>query len=271
MLLSIEGEEATGKTTLAYTAPTPSVGFQFDLGSDRAIYGAKYGELFEGKKIVTVPYGKEAVPQWNGNDITIYELPTPIQLEGVRVQGALELWLYFVQLANKSLVDPGVASIIIDTMTIARKLRADAYLQTLQDKAFTPDGKRRQNIEVREQLIQIEWGKPNGSIRDLYIAGGGARKNLAAVHHLTDERMDKMVESRMERGVLTGNRILDGLSDTYRFVDVAVRTTTKGQMVSCTVLKCGYALSIKGTSLENPTWESLTNTINMATGGRLHL
>ena len=42
MLLSIEGDEACGKTTLAYSAPLPIVGFAYDMGIERAIKGGKY-------------------------------------------------------------------------------------------------------------------------------------------------------------------------------------------------------------------------------------
>ncbi|KKL26304.1 hypothetical protein LCGC14_2396680, partial [marine sediment metagenome] len=47
MLLSIEGDEACGKTTLAYSAPLPIVGFAYDMGIERAIKGGKYEELFK--------------------------------------------------------------------------------------------------------------------------------------------------------------------------------------------------------------------------------
>ncbi|KKL24352.1 hypothetical protein LCGC14_2416150, partial [marine sediment metagenome] len=56
MLLSIEGDEATGKTTLAYSAPLPIVGFAYDMGIERAIKGGKYEELFKGLDIEIVPY-----------------------------------------------------------------------------------------------------------------------------------------------------------------------------------------------------------------------
>jgi len=58
MLLSIEGEEACGKTTLAYSAPLPIVGFGFDMGIERAIKGGKYEELFAGLTINIIPYEK---------------------------------------------------------------------------------------------------------------------------------------------------------------------------------------------------------------------
>ena len=46
-MLSIEGDEATGKTTLAYSAPLPIVGFAYDMGIERAIKENKQikGEL----------------------------------------------------------------------------------------------------------------------------------------------------------------------------------------------------------------------------------
>lgn len=274
MLLSIQGEEASGKTTLAYTAPPPVVGFQFDLGHERALYGAKYPELFADKKVLVVPYEQtdNPKPQWQGNDITIYELPSPVQLLGIHIQGCSEAWAYFIQLVAKALTDDYVASIVVDTMTVARRIRADAHLQDLQAKAFDDKGSRKPSVELREQLLQIEWGRPNDSIRDLYTATGGAHKNLAATHHLTDERADKVDDKGKVTQVLTGKRILEGLSQTHRFVDMAVLTRKNGNhQIEAKVLKCGYVLDLEGMEISNPTWEGLVSTVKMRVGDRLRI
>lgn len=272
MILSIEGEEACGKTTLAYTAPGKIVGFQFDLGSERALFGTQYEELFKGKEIQTIPYSPSPDPKgaWSKHDITVYELPSPIQLEGIRVFGAEELWLYFIKLFAKALTDPTVDSIAVDTMTIARKVRADAHLQSLQEKAFNRDGTRKPGVHLREQLQQIEYGHPNGSIRDLYTAGAGSRKNMAAVHHLTDEYRPSTDGKGEVTSVLTGKRILEGLAQTYRFVDIAVRCSKNGKKgITAQFQKCGYNLALEGTSIDSPTWDKLVGVIKMSTGDRM--
>ncbi|KKK61279.1 hypothetical protein LCGC14_3015950, partial [marine sediment metagenome] len=107
MLLSIEGDEATRKTTMAYTAPKPCVGFNFDIGEERALYGAGYTRYFEDKKINIVKYKKGLAPQaqWDGYDITIYELPRPIQLEDSQLAGMIELWDYFIALFGDAASD----------------------------------------------------------------------------------------------------------------------------------------------------------------------
>lgn len=266
MITAIEGEEKTGKTTLAYTAPLKIVGFQFDLGQDRAIKGKRYEEFFKGLEIKEVPYkpGKPDAPgAWAKADIAIFELPIPVQIDSTRVHGVKELWEYFLAIVGEAIRDPLVRTLVVDTMTLARKAKADAYLQALQEV---------ERSAQRVKLLQIEYGAPNGAIRDLYSACKSVQKNLVAVHHLTDEYGevnkvlgDKVVSER----VRTGRRVLDGLDQTYRFVDVAVRMEKKDKELVGKIVSCGYALELEGMTLPNPTWDSLVNTISMTLGDRI--
>ena len=195
MLLSIEGEEKTGKTTLAYTAPLPIVGFSFDLGSNRAINGIKYGDYFKELKIQIVKNGDEVEP---GNDITIYELPQPIQLVSDRILGCIELWDKFIGLLGAALTSSPARTVVIDTMTLTRRLKCEAYLQELQVKG------------VRKQLTQIEYGHPNDAIRNIYNVFQSVGKNLVAVHHETDEYKDIINSAGNKESVTTGNKVLEG-------------------------------------------------------------
>lgn len=270
MLLSIEGEEACGKTTLAYTAPRKVVGFAFDMGVERAIRGAKYQELFADLKIQVKPYDitASAVPAWADHDITIYELPMPVQLDTIQIKGCQALWDYFIQLLVAAFKDDEVRTIVIDTMTVARRLKADAYLEALQ--VTKPE---------RERLIQIEYGATNDAIRSIYTMAAGVKTNLVAVHHLTDERKETIDKNGAIVQALTGNRILEGLGATYRFVDVAVRNKV-GKMkvdeveqtgVVSTFTKCGYNLSQVGLPINNPTWDKLCRQIEDSLGGSMEL
>ncbi len=265
MLLVIEGEEATAKTTLAYTAPRPVVGFAFDMGIERAIQGAKYDELFKGLDIEVKPYDRtaQAVPAWTGHDITIYELPQPVQLDSIEVKGAKELWSYFIQLAAAALMDDKVRSVVIDTATVARRVKADAYLQALQEK--NPN-------DLRERLIQIEYGATNDAIRNIYTTGAGVKKNLVTTHHLTDERKERPNprSGQMEQ-ILTGERILEGLAQTYRYADIALRNRVEKGKVIARFQKCGYNLSLLDMDIPDPTWDKVCLRVERSLDDRIKL
>ena len=288
MLLSIEGDEATGKTTLAYSAPLPIVGFAYDMGIERAIKGGKYEELFTGLEIRVLPYQKGVTylendnTSWDGADITIFELPSPIQLDSMRLRGNTDLWLYSINLMAAAFSDPAIATIVVDTMTVARRCKASSNLEVLQNAAYLPDGSpapdgRGGFLRPREQLIQIEYGKVNDAIRDIYTTGAGVKqadgrpKNLVATHHLTDERKEALDKDGKVVQMLTGNKILEGLAGTHRFVDIALLTTKENKEIKGELKKCGYSLAMEGTVLANPTWDSLANLVAMGTGDRIEI
>ncbi len=276
MILSIEGDEATGKTTLAYSAPLPIVGFAFDMGIERAIKGGRYEELFKGLDIEIVPYTPNPPagvstdePSWSGKDITIFELPSPIQLDSMRLRGNIDLWLYAINAMGAAFSDPSIATIVVDTMTIARRTKASSHLEYLQNAAYDVAGN--QISKPREQLIQIEYGKINDAIRDIYQTAAGTKKNLVATHHLTDERKPAPGPDGKIEQVLTGEKILEGLAQTHRFVDIAVRTSKVDKEIKGELRKCGYNLGQEGTVLANPTWDSIANLIAMGTGDRIEI
>lgn len=263
MIISLEGENSTGKTTLGYTAPLKIVGFAFDLGIERALFGSG---RFDGLDISIVPYTPDAEPPPFTADITIFELPQPLQFDESRARGYTKLWNYFIMRAGAAFKDESVRSLVLDTATLARRIKADSYLEELQKDSVA------KNKEVRQQLIQIEWAKPNDALRDFYTTSEGCKKNLIAIHHLTDERKDSVDrDGKIVQGMLTGNRILEGFNQTYRFVDVALRMTKKGAAIEGKWVKCGYSLAIEGTTIENPDWNKLVDVIEMATGNRMKL
>ena len=266
MLVAIEGEEGCGKTTLAYTAPRKVVGFAFDMGVERALYGGKHGELFKELSIQVVPYitGNTEPVSWDNYDITIYELPQPIQLDTTLIKGAIDLWDRFIQLLVKALKDEQVRSVVVDTMTVARRVKADAYLEGLQ--ANVQPGNK-----PRERLLQIEWGATNDAIRGIYTTAAGVKKNLIAVHHLTDERKETIDKGGVVTQALTGQRILEGLSQTYRFVDIAIRNAKDKASIQTTFRKCGYNLGMEGLLVTDPTWDKLSQVIEDTLGGSLKL
>lgn len=273
MLLSIEGDEATGKTTLAYSAPLKVVGFALDMGFERAVMGGKYAELFEGVKIKVIPWHKDASALdaeqwWKDNDITVFELPSPIQLEATRLQGFRYLYGYFIQVLTKALLDYDIASVVIDTMTVARRIKAQAHLEYLQNSAYDSHGTLLPDKTPRVKLQQIEYGVVNDAMRDIYTMGAGVRKNMVVTHHLTDEYQKT---PGTEDSLPTGKRVLEGLAGTHRFVDIAVRMEKdkKKHQLSCELKKVGYSLGLEGSVLSNPTWNSIVKLIMAGTGDRI--
>ncbi len=269
MIISLEGHTATGKTSFAYTAPLKIVGFGYDMGAERAIYGGLYKRFFEGLKIEMVPYAKGENPttweHWKTNDITVYELPQPIQLSGTRMKGCREMYAYFTILIQKAMMDPEVKTVVVDTMTIARRVAADAHLQELQENP-KPGG------EPRVRLLQVEWGPPNDSMRRLYTYASGVKQNFVALHHITPERVQNINKAGEVEQILTGKYLLEGLSDTYNFVDVAMRMTKvrekgKGTKVVASMEKCGFDLKLEGITKDNPCWDDVVDWVNMS--GRL--
>ncbi len=282
MLLSIEGDEATGKTTFAYSAPLPIVGFAFDMGIERAIKGGKYDELFKDVRINVIPYVKDMTylehgdGPWTDFDITIFELPNPIQLDAIRLKGNTDLWVYAINLMGAAFSDPRVSTLVVDTMTVARRTKASSHLENLQRAAYNPTtGERIPNVALREQLIQIEYGKINDAIRDIYTTSAGTKKNLVATHHLTDERREGIDKEGKVVQMLTGNKILEGLAQTHRFVDIAILTTkvvtSESREIQGTLLKCGYNLGLEGKVLSNPTWDSVASLVSVGTEERIEL
>jgi len=272
MLLSIEGMEATTKTTMALTSPTPSVMFAFDIGEERAIYGSKYEALFADKTIEIVKYDDKATPEklktaWENKDITIFELPRPIQLSDTLFHGVTEQWNYFISLFGYATGDKNIKSIIVDTMTKARRIKADAHLQTMQENI-------KGNDQPRVRLIQIEYGVPNGAIESLYsLVKGMGRQNLIATHHLADEYDEVMIKGDI-KNMKTGKQILEGWNKTYPAVDVAIRMLKENNgevKISTEVIKCGFNLTLEGNKISNPTWSKLTEQIEASLGGRISI
>jgi hypothetical protein len=96
-------------------------------------------------------------------------------------------------------------------------------------------------------------------------------KNLVATHHQTDEYADAMNAKGEKEQMRTGRRVLEGLSGTYRCVDVALRMSKVDKEIVAKIAKCGYNLDQEGMALKNPTWDSLANLIVMGLGDRIQI
>ena len=258
-ILSLEGHEKCFKTTTAYTAPLPIVGFQFDQGHGRALYGTKFKDYFDGLDIEIITYKpgmKYEVNSkpWVDKDITIFILPPPIQLDPRNLKGFEDMWNYFIMYYIEALQDVTVSSVVIDTATLARSTRADAFLEIKQKT-------REANDPIRTNLLQIEYKDPNDAIRTIIASAQALQKNLILVHHLKEK-----YEPTMKDGVRTmqfmGNYELEGYSKTNQAVDWAVRNTKDSQgNVQSLITVCGDDISLEGTVLPPVTWDMLASMV----------
>lgn len=274
MLLSIEGDAGTAKTTTALTAPLPLVCFSFDLGHERAIYGKMFKEYFEGLSIHVEKYpkgeGKALIDVgyhqklWAKNDITIYELPSPIQLDSRAVVGYTRLWEYFISIFGLSLNEDRLRSYILDTATIARNVAVNKYLEELNEKAAA------ERKSGRKQLMQIEYGHPNGMIENIFSTMAVVGKNFIATHHMRDEYHDQVVAGE-KVSVPTGKLELEGWAKTHRAVDIAIETIQDKDSMKAKYIKCGYNPGLEGGWVVGaPTWDNIVNQVSATLEGRIH-
>lgn len=248
MIVSVEGQEATGKSTFAYTAPLPIVSFSFDMGAERALYGTQYDKHFKGLKIKTVLYPEKA--EYAGNDITVYEIPAPIQMDVNRLTGYMEQWSYFLEIFAKAIQDPAVGTVVVDTMTLLRKNKCDAYLQEIQEK------------KPRKQLLQIEYGHPDGAVRNLFTFAQSLKKNLIVVHHLRAIYVPIVKPDGTTDTAPNGEYEHDGVKDSNRYIDVGIRNTKNKGTLTSEMFKCGPNLSLEGLKLPNMTWNMLVEMLS---------
>ena len=279
MNISVEAETGVGKSTFAFTAPKKLVNFNFDLGAEGAIYGYKYPELFQRFSIGIIPYEPSYLANyistkcWSTSDITIIELPLPLHLHGELIKGRSELWDYFMKLFIAVCEDAEVRTIVLDTATQAKQVKVDAHIQLLQEQTIAhnltqPKDKQE---KIRQQLIEIEYGKPYGDMRAVYQYMTAIKKNLVALHQLKDKYETRINSKGQSEQMPSGEQVLDGATKTMELMDVGLRLSDKGKKVYGRVTKCRPNRNLEGDELENPTWNSVMDLLSMSLGGRVKM
>jgi hypothetical protein len=228
------------------------------MGHERALYGSLYPKYFDGLKIEVVEYDRNK--KWTGPeaDITIFELPSPLQLDEDKLIGYIEQWNYFLDRYVTAFTSKDVRTVGVDTMTLMRKVKINAYLQELQGAG-----------KARKQLTQIEYGHPDGEIRDLFVFAKTSGKNLVATHHLREHYAPGMSRDGAITTVPDGTYEIDGVRDTAKYADVIVRMEKeKDGKIWGKLTTCGVNLSYEGQSIPNMSWDSLVNMIEVGWYGR---
>ena len=194
--ISYYGAEATGKTTLGFSAIRAfpdgiEVHFDFDLGRERAIWRFPQS-LADRIKSVRFP----EVPTWTLGS------------------GAIsKQWASFEYYYEKALNDPQVRVLFIDTATQMHRLNADEYLENYVKR----------NKPNRHQLVQIEYRFPNNRTRAKIMAAREAEKLLIMSHYERPVYVEQFVSqpdgSIKKESVDTGKKEHAGYGDIAYAVD----------------------------------------------------
>ena len=272
--VSVEATTGKGKTSFLLTAPLPIVLSSFDLGAKDSIYGSLYPSRYEGLKIHFQPYddkvsAEDLVKQapWAENDITVIEVPEPIQMSGIRVTGATERWEYFMRLYVAAAMHDKVRTLGIDTGGLMRRMRMASELQTKQEAK--PDN-------LRERLTQIEYGPINDASKNIFTFTASLGKNMIVTHHLDDRYGDKLMQDGTIKhdAVLAENDVIRGYKDTNDFMDFAVRLdwNNKGEL-EARFTKCRPNRELqdqtRDTPISDPTWDRVLSRVEMSIGKRI--
>jgi len=195
-VISYFGAEASGKTTLGFTAINAFsdgilVHFDFDLGRERAIW--RFPEKMVAR-IQSVRFPE--VPKWTMGS------------------GAItKQWSEFETVYEQALNDPQVRVLFIDTGSQMHNLNSDEYLENYVKR----------NKPNRHQLQQIEFRIPNSRTRAKIVAARDAQKLLIISWYERPIYVEQFVQrpdgSMVKESVETGEKTHKGYGDIAYAVD----------------------------------------------------
>lgn len=257
MIVGIEGDDKSGKTTLALTAPRSLWHIDLDVGGFR-----RASHRFQGiPGISSTPYylpRQAVVGQLRQGQQLALGSKAPSVLRPTQILvGYRELWYKLLSDYADHLEDPSTRTIVFDSFPQVWELCRFGYLQELQEKN---PGK------PRESLIQIEYGEPNARMRQLLYAARQMDKNLVLTHYLTEEYQDKLVDGTVKSVVVgikhAGWKFLDKEADvvvrTRMQWDTDPDTRAKKLTPYATIRINGMALEATGAEMREPTWDKIS-------------
>lgn len=272
-VLVIRGENKTGKTTIALTAPRNIGWHEFDIGGlERAVWRFPGWEDYVDLKQYRIP---------------IESLKDKIGLQGrrkqiVKVTGMSEIWESFTDNYIAHLEDPNINTIVIDPYPQMWKANSQSLLQEKQQEQIEKaesQGKNESQINLRERLLPIEYAGPNDRMRYLIYGSRETLTHLILLTYMDDEREDALVDGNIQ-SILTGKRIPAGWKWDHikKELDVAIETRVEeverqqnGNIVKmklpyAKVIVSGEGLDLEGMDFVEPTWQMIDNAIRIVKG-----
>ena len=285
-VLVIVGDNKTGKSTIALTAPG-KIGWQeFDIGGyNRA---ARRFKDLESK----VEFHQYMTP--------MAEMKAKLGLVTKKhgldnmVVGVRELYVKATEDFLNMVDDKDISTIVWDSMPKFWKMIAGSVLQEKQElqlaewlKRFTLDQIKEKlligELKLREQLLQIEYGDPNERVRNFINASKDRDKNFILIVTLDDERKPQIVSGKLEQ-VPTGGRVPAGWRWDHLKQEVDLVITTRIEMEKVVreengkkntsivpfpygkVTLSGEGLELLNLDIKEPSWDKLEKLIKLRTG-----
>lgn len=247
------GDVKTGKSSVALTAPKPMVNFDFDQSFDRA--AARLFEKEPGLKVQRVWPGETITARHlEEADLIVRQYDMPLKIPGQPNEGFLAIWEgQFLPEILTAIAHPRIKSIVVDTGTIMWLMDHQAHLERVQ-RSNDP------NVKARQNLIQIEYARPNTEARAIYTGARNRRKNIISVHHLgakygtgqVEVQKGNRTETVIKHDMVIGQQPA-GFSQTSSVVDVVLRNRieVKCRRPECAILGGGYFEDNPGTRMQH--------------------
>jgi len=249
LVITIWGEEKTGKSTLALTFPTPIYHFDLDVGGF-----ARAAWRFKNKDIRSKPYvAHDELEKLLKGDITVKA--------GRRVLGMKELWQEIIVDYAKVLQDTAIATVVMDSGTQLWSICHSAFLQEKQEaQGKVADG------DLRERLQPMEYGAPNARMRSIIYAARSYKKNLVITHYPRDIYITQVNSDGKVVDVKSGKIEPDGFKENRRLTDLEISTfIDKSGAPRSIITRSGISMEALNIELE-PTYDAIIPAIQMMRG-----
>jgi len=244
--MCIWGAIKTGKTTFGLTFPKPIVYLDLDQSFERAEW--RFAGL-DVRKVSTI----DAATLAEGDVIKKAYLPV-IKWPGANIaDGYINAWENYCQDFKTICENPRIRTIQVDTGTMAWRMAHQAQLERVQ--RHTP-------AKSRQNLLPVEYARPNSDMRAIYAGARAMGKNLILVHQVGGIYEDKLTPKGVEQ-VRVGDT-WDGWRELGAFVDVVVRANWKDRTEepSIRIEVCGLIPAAEGITMVAPTFELVLGLIN---------
>ena len=271
MIISIKGENYTGKTTFGCTCPKKIGYHEFDIGSFKRVSPRFKKELEAGEiTVVQYPLPKEVTRASLGTAVT------------AKVIGMQELWEEFCKNFCADLDNPDVKTIVVDTFSQTYQICMDSVLQTIQARQDRKNGNKPVD-HYREQLQKQEYRDVNTrmhALLDEAIKSCDKKDTdtIVFVHHMADQygliqkggEIEEGVIGRDAKGWKSNGLAASDLVDwvlLFQRGDAKQKYLGKAQDVNkfyAHAHKTGETRSLGGLVLEDPTHTKLTAQIMIA-------
>lgn len=211
LIVSIEGEEKSGKNHFAFGAPGPIYFHSFDYGDEGVI--EKF--LATGKEINKAEYRLQVPPGTSVQDTS---------------NAATPIWNGFK--ANLALGMARGGTTIVDTGTDAYEMIRLSYFGKLA------------------QVMPHHYAPVNAEFKNIFRDAYSGEGNLILLHRVKEEWINKMNKDGKEVGIKTGRLLLAGYKDTPYETQVHLRAYKDADGFHMEVVECRQNPELAGFVLD---------------------